>query len=268
MEILAPARGHPLDKLSIIDYRYEVKSGRPVGALKGSQKRVSPRSSASERPEDAVESRPASAVVADALRAAILHGKFPDGERVRQDAVAARFGVSQTIVREAFKQLVAEGFLTAEPRRGVSVASLSADEAWEMTQLRGLIEAQALAWAIPSMTGADFDEAAHVLRELDRAKSTDRIITLNARFHELLYVAARRDRTTAIITALRLNFERYLRLTWEATPHRDQSQREHWQLLELCRARDVAAASDLLRRHIVATGDLLVERLRARSSPT
>jgi DNA-binding GntR family transcriptional regulator len=227
---------------------------------------VSSHSSVRELSEDTVENRPASAVVADALRAAILHAKFPDGARMGQDAVAARFGVSQTIVREAFKQLVAEGFLTAAPRRGVSVASLSADEAWEMTQLRGLLEAQALAWAIPHMTSADFDDAAQVLRELDRAKSTDRIIALNAQFHEALYVPARRDRTVAIIVTLRLNFERYLRLTWEATPHRDQSQREHWQLLELCRARDADAASDLLRRHIVATGELLVERLRARSS--
>jgi DNA-binding GntR family transcriptional regulator len=227
---------------------------------------MSPRSSASERPEATVESRPASAVVADALREAILHGKIPDGERLRQDAVAARFGVSQTIVREAFKQLVTEGFLTAAPRRGVSVARLGADEAWEMTQLRGLIEAQALAWAIPSMTGADLDEAARVLGELDRARSTDRIIALNARFHEALYAPARRDRTLAIIATLRLNFERYLRLTWEATPHLDRSQREHRQLLALCRSRDVAAASDLLKRHILGTGDLLVERLRARSS--
>jgi DNA-binding GntR family transcriptional regulator len=227
---------------------------------------VTPPLAALALPDEPGERRPASAIVADALRAAIQHGKLASGERVRQDAVAARFDVSQTIAREAFRQLVTEGFLRAEPRRGVSVAALSADEAWEMTRLRGLIEAQALAWAIPRMTGATLDAAAQVLRELDRAKSTDRIIALNARFHEMLYAPAKRARTAAIIDTLRVNFERYLRLTWEATPHRDQSQREHWQLLALCRAGDAGAASTLLNRHILATGDLLVAWLRARPS--
>jgi DNA-binding FadR family transcriptional regulator len=53
-------------------------------------------------------------VVADALRERILCGALPGGERLRQDAIANRFGVSQMIVREAFKQLVTEGFLSAD----------------------------------------------------------------------------------------------------------------------------------------------------------
>src|SRR5260221_10933277 len=61
-------------------------------------------------PDEAVENRSAATVVADALREGILHGTLPGGERLRQDAVATRFGVSQMIVREAFKRLVTEGF--------------------------------------------------------------------------------------------------------------------------------------------------------------
>src|SRR4051794_31534138 len=173
-------------------------------------------------PGETVESRSASAVVTDALREGILHGTLPGGERLRQDAVATRFGVSQMIVREAFRQLVTEGFLKAEPRRGVSVAHLTADEAQEMTELRSLIEAKALAWAIPQMSKADLETAARILAELDKAKSTDRIIALNARFHETLYSLARKDRTLAMVANLRLNFERYLRFTWQETHHLEQ----------------------------------------------
>lgn len=215
--------------------------------------------------DTAVETRPASAVVADGLRTAILQNRMRDGEPLRQDAVAARFGVSQTIAREAFKQLVGEGFLVAAPRRGVRVAALSADEAQEITRLRALIEGQALEWAVPRLTAADLAAADDALHALDRARTTDDILRLNARFHEILYAPARRARTAALIATLRLTFERYLRLTWEATPHRDQSQREHRHLLDLCRAGDAAGAGDLLRRHIAATGDLLVERLRTRA---
>ncbi|WP_211099876.1 GntR family transcriptional regulator [Azospirillum brasilense] len=202
------------------------------------------------------------AVIVDELRGAILRNQLRGGERLRQDAIATQFGVSQMIVREAFKQLSAEGFLKAEPRRGVSVAVLSADEAWEVTQLRALLECQALRWAIPNMLRADFVRCARILDELDAADTVDARILLNAQFHECLYAPAHRERTLALINNLRLNFERYLRYTWEETHHLEQSQAEHRQILNLCELRDVERACDALRKHVLATGDLLVDSLR------
>jgi len=216
--------------------------------------------------DEAVENRSAATVVADALRNGILQQRLHGGDRLTQDAVATRFSVSQMIVREAFKQLVTEGFLKAEPRRGVSVALLTAAEAAEITQLRSLVEAQALEWAIPRMAKTDLDGAGRLLAELDTAKSTDRIIALNARFHEALYAPAGTARTLAMIATLRLTFERYLRFTWEETRHLEQSQREHWQILDLCKARDIDRACDSLKRHLAATGDVLVRCLRARDA--
>ncbi|MAM11861.1 MAG: GntR family transcriptional regulator [Rhizobiaceae bacterium] len=207
--------------------------------------------------------RSAATLVIDELRTAILHNRLAGGERVRQDAIATQYGVSQMIVREAFKQLTAEGFLKAEPRRGVRVAVLSADEAWEVSQLRALVECQALRWAIPNMVRADFVHCEDVLDALDAASSVDEKISLNARFHALLYAPARRPKTLELIENLRMNFERYLRFTWEETHHSEQSQAEHRSILELCKIRDTERACDTLRKHILATGDLLVESLNA-----
>ncbi|WP_245475926.1 GntR family transcriptional regulator [Mesorhizobium sp. M7A.F.Ca.US.006.01.1.1] len=213
--------------------------------------------------EDGNISQSAATIVADALRVNILHHTLEGGERLRQDAIAARFGVSQMIVREAFKQLASEGFLKLEPRRGVSVAVMGADEAWEITQLRSLIEAEALQWAIPEMTQDDLAQARRILVELDKAKSIDKIILLNARFHETLYSPCKRERTLSLIATLRTNFERYLRFTWQETLHREQSQLEHWDILTLCEKKDSHRAAAALKKHISATGDLLAERLRS-----
>jgi DNA-binding GntR family transcriptional regulator len=196
------------------------------------------------------------------LRTAILHNELGGGERLRQDAIANQYGVSQMIVREAFKQLTAEGFLKAEPRRGVSVAVLSADEAWEVTQLRAILECQALQWAIPNMLRSDFLHCARFLDELDTSDTIDAKIVLNAQFHASLYAPARRGRTLDLIDNLRMNFERYLRYTWEETHHLEQSQAEHRLILNLCEMRDVERASDALRKHVLATGDLLVDSLQ------
>ncbi|MGS1008245.1 GntR family transcriptional regulator [Achromobacter anxifer] len=214
--------------------------------------------------DQALADRSIAGAVVDALRGEIIHGQLRPGERLRQDAVATRFRVSQTVVREAFKDLIRECFLVAEPRRGVSVATMSADEAEEMTTLRSLIEPQALAWAIPRLTEVQFEAAERVLKELDDEKNVDRIILLNARFHRGLYAAANRPRTLTTVETLRLGFERYLRYTWESTTHRDRSQQEHWELLAMCKQGEVDNACRLLTQHIRATGDLLVECLAKR----
>lgn len=207
--------------------------------------------------------RPASTVVADSLRQRILWGDAPGGTRLRQDAIAGHFGVSQTVVREAFRTLAAEGLLAIEPGRGVSVAPLDPEEAWETTRLRALLEVQALEWSIPAMTPDDLTRAEKLLAELDQAPSIDETIALNAAFHDALYAPARRPRTLAMIATLRLGFERYLRFTWAETPHLTRSQEEHRELVTQCRARDTAGACDLLKAHILATGDMLMARLRA-----
>jgi DNA-binding FadR family transcriptional regulator len=69
-----------------------------------------------------------------------------------------------------------------------------------------------------------------------------------------------------LISTLRLNFERYLRFTWDETHHLEQSQQEHRQILEFCRNKDIEGACALLHKHIAATGQLLVQRLRARAA--
>src|SRR3546814_7544150 len=143
-------------------------------------------------------------MVIDDLRSSILNNRLVGGERLRQDAIATQYGVSQMIVREAFKQLTSEGFLKAEPRRGVSVAVLSADEAWEVTQLRALLECQALRWAIHDMLHTDFLQCAQVLEDLERASSVDAKILLNARFHTLLYRSE--EHTSELQSLMRISY--------------------------------------------------------------
>lgn len=62
--------------------------------------------------------------VYDSLQAAILAGHIAEGEHLRQEEVAARLGVSQTPVREAFRRLESEGLVERSPNRGVVVRGI------------------------------------------------------------------------------------------------------------------------------------------------
>ena len=204
--------------------------------------------------------------IAEQLRRDILHGLVVGGSRMRQDAVASRFGVSQNTAREAFRQLEAEGFLRSEPRRGVSVVPLTAGEAREITELRVLLEVQALNWALEAFDVARLGRAETILRQLDEARTVDAIIDLNAAFHRTLYEPAGRERALALIETLRLNFERYLRLTWQETEHHRRSQEQHRELLHACYRGDRARAGSLLHDHIWDTGKIMIENLERSSS--
>ncbi|GIW18335.1 MAG: hypothetical protein KatS3mg064_1492 [Tepidiforma sp.] len=63
-------------------------------------------------------------LVYEALQAAILSGNLKEGEHLRQEEIAARWGVSQTPVREAFRRLESEGLVEHAPNRGVIVRGL------------------------------------------------------------------------------------------------------------------------------------------------
>jgi DNA-binding GntR family transcriptional regulator len=205
----------------------------------------------------------ASQAVADDLRESILRGELGGGTRVMQEEVATRLGVSQTIVREAFRELEVQGFLRAEPRRGVSVAELTLEDADELVRLRSAIEVQALAHALPRMTPEDLAAARDCLVELEAAEAPEEVIRLNAAFHDTLYRAAGLERTLALVRTLRLGFDRYFRLVSDANGHVPASQREHRQLLKLCERRDIEGAGALLHKHIVDTGKAVARRLRA-----
>ena len=64
----------------------------------------------------------------DGLRQAILNGSYVAGEQLRQDELAERFGTSRIPVREAFRQLEAEGLVTLVANKGAVVTTLSLDE--------------------------------------------------------------------------------------------------------------------------------------------
>ena len=73
---------------------------------------------------------------AEELRRRILDGEFPEGFQLRQDALAAEFGISRIPIREALFQLEAEGLVIIHPHRGAIVSALSAAEVGEIYALR------------------------------------------------------------------------------------------------------------------------------------
>jgi DNA-binding GntR family transcriptional regulator len=197
--------------------------------------------------------RTLSAAIADQLRRAILGGVHESGIQLRQDALAAAFGVSRIPVREALFQLEAEGLVEIVPHKGAVVTGLSMDEVNDVFDLRLALERRLLTDSIPRMADGDtvrIDAALLAFETMISSGDLARSGTLNAEFHLALYAAARLPKTTSIVAGLLRTSERYTRLQLSSTRGLAKAGREHRELLTLCRKGDVRAAGEMLSAHI------------------
>ena len=109
-----------------------------------------------------------SAAVTRLLRQALDQGRWASGEALRQEEIAAELGVSRVPVREALFQLQAEGLLRMIPNKGMYVRAVSATDLRELFRLRGLIEADVLADAVPLHTPATLNRVETIQAALDK----------------------------------------------------------------------------------------------------
>jgi DNA-binding GntR family transcriptional regulator len=215
--------------------------------------------------DSAIPRQSLTSAVADKLRDQIIRGEIQEGAQLRQDAIATQYQVSRIPVREALRQLEAEGLIAIVPNRGAVVPALSPDDIEELFSIRALLEPEVLKLSIPALTEEDCSEAEAVLRkyvsELRREDHVSAWGRLNWQFHSILYSRANQPRFMAIIRNVNNSGERYTRLQLYLTHGMKRANEEHHQILELCRQRDVAAACKLLRQHIQYAGESLKRAL-------
>ncbi|MEO8333912.1 MAG: GntR family transcriptional regulator [bacterium] len=202
----------------------------------------------------------------DSLRDRILNGHFPEGEPLRQDAIAEELGVSRIPVREALRQLESEGLVTLHPHRGAVVSTLSLEEITELFELRAEIESALLRRAVPMMTATDDEHAEEILDAYETALHAGEVARwgeLNWQFHSTLYAPSNRQYTLNIVNKLHQHADRYLRMQLALTHGEARARIEHRAIAAATRKRDVRKASQLMRDHILGAGKTLVTFLEA-----
>lgn len=205
--------------------------------------------------------------LAASLRERILNGEFQPGQALVQEALAAEYECSRMPVREAFRQLEAEGLIETRVHKGAVVSTLPTEQVMELFELRALVECHMLEHAIPCMTDADLEACALILHDLERVyadREMSRWGSLNAAFHARLLQPAEKPQSMAMLAGINLQVERFVRLQLTLTEEFETAAREHRELLELCRKRDKDAAVPFLRNHVLTAGTGLVAAIRSR----
>ena len=141
-------------------------------------------------------SQPLSAGLYQEIQKDILSGNFPSDSKLTEAAVCKRYNVSRTPVREAFRQLEADGLIENIPNRGAFVIGLSKRDISDLFDLRALFEIQAVEWAIRRMNADDIDalrETVEFMEFYTLKGDIDKVLSFNSQFHNIIY-AGTKDR--------------------------------------------------------------------------
>ena len=189
------------------------------------------------------------------LESEIIEGRLVPGERVSEDQLARRLGVSRTPVREAMRVLEGHGLIVRRRGKGAYVAGpTSTEEARVLYALRVPLECFLAAQAASNITEAELNDLEQ-LNVAFRAAVTDtagglaRLIEADSALHWCVYDAARSDLVSVVRSYWgRLLRELYTRVYLSGLPEHFADQ--HDEIVDALRARDARAVHSAMERHI------------------
>jgi DNA-binding GntR family transcriptional regulator len=179
----------------------------------------------------------------DRLRKEILTGELPYGTHLRQAEVAARFGISTTPVREAFRELSALGLVVIHPHRGATVHRPSARELGHIYEARMLLEPISVAWSATRMSGAAIEEARKLILQMKEVDTSAAGVDMNRRFHSLITDFCGNDLLHRLtINLLDLSTPYLVWFRENSGTEFERQAAEHEDILEACERQDPEAA--------------------------
>jgi len=200
--------------------------------------------------------------VVDHLRHLILSRQLQPGERLVQDELAERLGVSRTPVREALHKLASEGLVTFSSYKGASVADFSLSELEEIYTVRSALESHAARLAAQRITEEELEQLEALLRQIEEAfqqKDFLHLLEVHHQFHASICVAAKQQRLCKLaIQHLELT-DLYQRMALSLGRGAKDPVVEHKEILETLRRHDADAAGHLIRIHLQLTVSELLE---------
>ena len=205
------------------------------------------------------------ATVGDALRTLITEGALPPGSRLNERALCDRLGVSRTPLREAFRVLAAEGLIELTPNRGAQVIALSETDVCDAFELMGALEALAGELACARITAEETAQIKALTFQMLACRARRDLPSyyrLNRDIHDRINAAAGNRALTQTYVQQNLRIQN-LRFRSNFDEDKwERAARQHEAMVEALEARDGARLARILRDHLRAKCDAVLESLR------
>ena len=201
--------------------------------------------------------------IVSSIRTAIVNGQLRPGTRIAEPELAERFGISRTPIREAFRQLESEGFISVIPRKGAIVASFSAQDVANFYDLKMILEGYAARMATMTLTESELTKMETINRQMETAsakKDLRRVLDLHNEFHDIFLRACGNEKLHQIVQNMVMQFQRF-RLVLAMPGRVEGSIDKHLEIIDAFRRRDPALAEKLVQQNALYGKNILLKEL-------
>jgi DNA-binding GntR family transcriptional regulator len=188
------------------------------------------------------------------VKALILAGQFPPGQRLVEERLAQELGISRTPIREALHKLASEGLIPSPAARGFGASPDLEQEIEELFELRAVLEGHALRVICGRLTTRELLELDETVRKTEVAlhcQRLDEVFLWNKRFHHALHemISDKRRLHDQIVTMRQYAFRYRDSVTWDADDGR-RTVEGHRRIVTALRLRDPDLCERVMREHI------------------
>jgi GntR family transcriptional regulator, trigonelline degradation regulator len=205
---------------------------------------------------------PVRAQVLDNLRQAITERQFAPGQRLIERELVELTGVSRTSVREALRELAAEGLVTAVPNKGTVVTSVSAEEARQLYEVRSALEGLAGRLFAQHASPAQRTALVKAMQRIERlAAKGAPILAAKDSFYDVLFEGGGNDALRSVVAGLhaRVSLLRWLSLSVPGRPV--ESLAELRDIVDAVLANDADGAAQACSWHVEQAGRVGLQAL-------
>lgn len=188
-----------------------------------------------------------------ALKTEIIKGSLKPGTKLSEGKIAEQMGVSRTPVREALKELAAEGFVKMNPNQAVVVSNTSVEDVQEVLQIRGVLEGLAARLSATIINGEEIIELERYIKQMENFTNKNDALSYSeadAEFHELILNICGNKRLIQIRKNLSDQAHRYRIRSLNIPGRLKYSLKEHRKIVEALKRKDSEQADRLSQKHI------------------
>ncbi|HBE80809.1 MAG TPA: GntR family transcriptional regulator [Firmicutes bacterium] len=196
---------------------------------------------------------------------AIVSGELKPGDRIIEQHIAKQMQISRAPVREAIRELVAQGIVRFLPRKGAYIAPLEPEEIRNVYLLRSRLEGLAAFMATSRFSNSDLQILLQLSENMESATKENngkKFIDNDLKFHDKICQTCENQNLQKMIAGVRIQIQLFMMISkWNLVAHSQltKESRTHQPIIQAFLKSDAAQAEQCMREHIISSGALLID---------
>ena len=198
------------------------------------------------------------------MREAIWSGHFKPGERLVERSLCEQLDVSRSVVREVLRHLQAEGLVASIPPQGPVVATISAEEAAQIYEIRALLEGHAARLCAEKASDAAIERLAKLNAHTQAAFTRGdhaKVLLRTRDFYEALFLEAGMTMAWEVVQSLNSRITRLRAMTIASRGRKAETASEMARMIEALQQRDPQGAQDASQAHVRRVAQIVAQEL-------